>query len=55
VRQIRSKFNEIETVYRIRATIDMLNIIQWQSLSIFAICNHTKALDSNTKDEFINY
>jgi hypothetical protein len=28
VRQIRSKFNEIETVYRIRATIDMLNIIQ---------------------------
>lgn len=55
LRQIRSKFNEIETFYRIRATTDMLNVIHCQPLSIFTLCNHLKALDSNTEDDSANY
>jgi hypothetical protein len=54
LRQLRSKFNEIETYQRLRATFDLFNIVKDQPISIFTLCNH-KRVDSSDSEDPANY
>jgi hypothetical protein len=55
LRQIRSKFGEIQTYDRIRSTVDMFNVTKQQPISIFTLCNQRKAVDSNGSENPANY
>lgn len=55
LRQIRSKFTEIETFEKLRATFDVFNTITDQPLTICTLCNHNKAVPSENGEPYLNY
>jgi hypothetical protein len=55
LQQLRSKFNEIETYHRLRFTFDLFNIVKDQPVSIFTLCDHTKAARLNDSKDPANY
>ncbi|GAA5796876.1 hypothetical protein HPULCUR_002254 [Helicostylum pulchrum] len=55
VRQIRSKFTEIETYDKLRATFDLLNIVSDQPVTIFTLCDFSKAIPSDDGEPYSNY
>lgn len=55
VRQIRSKFTEIETYDKLRATFDILNIVNDQPITIFTLCDFSKAISSDDGEPCSNY
>jgi hypothetical protein len=49
IRQLRSKFDHIETYEKCRATFDMFNFTHHQPLTIFTLCNYQKSFETDIK------